>query len=76
MLGRDDQGFVDIKAMALNAAISGSILADPDAFFVIMMASPFGSTWALATAQDMSHPRTGGARRIESDCVTLALVDK
>jgi len=31
MLGRVDQGFVDICAMALNAAISGSIIADPDA---------------------------------------------
>jgi hypothetical protein len=28
MLGRDDQGFVDINAIALNAAISGSILAE------------------------------------------------
>jgi hypothetical protein len=27
MLGRADHGFVDISAMALNAAISGSILA-------------------------------------------------
>jgi hypothetical protein len=30
MLGRDDHGFVDINAMALNATISGPILADPD----------------------------------------------
>jgi hypothetical protein len=28
-LGRVDQGFVDIRAMALNAAISGSSLAEP-----------------------------------------------
>jgi len=28
-LGRVDPGFVDISAMALNAAISGSILALP-----------------------------------------------
>ena len=34
MLGRADQGFVDISAMALNAAISGSILAEPEACFV------------------------------------------
>jgi hypothetical protein len=27
MLGRDDQGFVGIDAIALNAAINGSILA-------------------------------------------------
>jgi len=31
MFGPVDQGFVDIKAMALNAAISGAILALPDA---------------------------------------------
>jgi hypothetical protein len=37
MLGREDQGFVDINAMALNAAISGSILALPDACLVMMM---------------------------------------
>jgi hypothetical protein len=35
MLGRADHGFVDINAMALNAAISGSILAVPDACLVI-----------------------------------------
>jgi hypothetical protein len=50
MLGREDQGFVDISAMALNAAIGGSILADPDGCFVMMMALPFGSTRALVTA--------------------------
>jgi len=44
MLGCADQGFVAISAMALNAAISGSILAEPDACFVMMMALPFGST--------------------------------
>jgi hypothetical protein len=52
--GRVDHGFVDINAMALNAAISGSILAEPEACFVMMMALPFGSTLALATAQDNS----------------------
>ena len=40
MLGRVDQGFVDISAMALNAAISGSIFAEPEACFVMMMALP------------------------------------
>jgi hypothetical protein len=35
MLGRDDHGFVDINAIA---AISGSILALPDACLVMMMA--------------------------------------
>jgi hypothetical protein len=29
MLGRDDHGFVDINATALNAAISGSISCGP-----------------------------------------------
>jgi len=45
MLGRDDHGFVDMSATALNAAISGSILAER---------CPFGSTPALATAQDIN----------------------
>jgi hypothetical protein len=40
-----------ISAMALNAAISGSILAVPDASFVTNMALPFGSTRALPTAK-------------------------
>ena len=53
MFGRDDQGLVDISATALNVAISGSILAEPEACFVMMMALPFGSTLALATAQDI-----------------------
>ena len=53
MLGLDDQEFVDINAMALNAAISGSILAEPDACFVMMMALPFGSTRAFATAKSL-----------------------
>ena len=44
MLGRDDHGFVDMSAIALNAAIRGSIFADPDACFVMMMALAFGST--------------------------------
>ena len=52
MLGRDDHGFVDISAMALNAAISGSILADPEACLVMMMALPFGSTRALTAAPE------------------------
>ena len=49
-LGRADQGFVDINAMALSAAISGSILAVPDACFVMTMALPFGSARALLAA--------------------------
>jgi hypothetical protein len=32
MLGRADQGFIAVRAMALNAAISGSISAGPDAY--------------------------------------------
>jgi hypothetical protein len=31
MLGCDDAGFADIQAIALNAAIKGSILAEPEA---------------------------------------------
>ena len=54
MLGRVDQGFVDISAIALHAAISGSIFAVPEACFVMMMALPFGSTRAFATAHDIS----------------------
>jgi hypothetical protein len=59
MLGRVDQGFVDIKAMALNAAIKGSILAEPEACFVTSMALPFGSTRALATAHDIGAVSEG-----------------
>src|SRR5215468_6614513 len=55
MLGRVDHGFVGISAMALNAAISGSILAEPDARLVIMMALPLSSTRASTTAYDISH---------------------
>ena len=50
MFGCDDAVFAAIHAIALNAAISGSILAVPDARFVMAMALPFGSTRALLTA--------------------------
>ena len=53
MLGCDDAEFAAIQAIALNAAISGSILAEPDACFVMMMALPFGSTRAFATAKSL-----------------------
>ena len=33
MLGREDHGFVDISAMALNATIRELTLADPEACF-------------------------------------------
>ena len=39
--GRGKQGLVDMSAMALNAAMSGSILAYPEACFVMIMALPF-----------------------------------
>jgi hypothetical protein len=39
-LGCVDAGFVAIRAMALNAAINGSILAEPEACLVMMMALP------------------------------------
>jgi hypothetical protein len=54
-LGREDQVFVDNSAMAFNAAISGSILADPDACLVMVMALPLGSTRALLTAHAISR---------------------
>jgi hypothetical protein len=40
MLGCDEAGFAAIQAIALNATMSGSILAEPDACFVMMMALP------------------------------------
>ena len=46
ILGCDEWGFVTIRAIALNAAISGSIFAEPDAGLVTKMALPFGSTRA------------------------------
>jgi hypothetical protein len=53
MLGRSDHGLADINAKALNAATSGSTLADPDGCFVMIMALPFGSTRAFATAKSL-----------------------
>jgi hypothetical protein len=41
MLGCDDAGFADIQATALSAAIAGSILAAPDACFVMRMTLQF-----------------------------------
>jgi hypothetical protein len=61
MHGREDQVFTDINGMALNAAINGSILADPDACFVMMMALPFGSTRALPTAHAIKLDHLGNA---------------
>ena len=53
MLGCDDAGFADIQATALNAAISGSFFAVPEACFVMTIALPFGSTRALLPSQDI-----------------------
>ena len=53
MLGCDDAGFAAIQATALNAAISGSIFAVPDAYLVTVMALPLGSTRAFATAKSL-----------------------
>jgi hypothetical protein len=50
-------GFVDISAMALNAAINGSIFAMPDACLVMTVALPFGSTRALPTAMPSAPAR-------------------
>jgi hypothetical protein len=43
-----------MSAMAFNAAMSGSILAEPEACLIMMMALPFGSTRAFATAHDIT----------------------
>src|SRR4029450_7403529 len=51
MLGCDDPGLPATHAIALNAAVNGSIFAVPEACFVITMALPLGSTRALLTAQ-------------------------
>ena len=61
MLAWCDHGFVDIKAMALKAAINGSIFADPNACFAMMMALPFGSTRALPTAHAIKPDHLGNA---------------
>ena len=39
-----------MNSYRVKAAVSRSILANPDACFVMMMALPFGSTRAFATA--------------------------
>jgi hypothetical protein len=44
-------GIIAIGAMALNAAINGSILATPEACLVVMMALPQGLRRALPTAR-------------------------
>jgi hypothetical protein len=54
MLGCVDAGFEAIHAIALKAAIKGSILAVPEACFVMMIALPRGSTRALPTAHDIN----------------------
>jgi len=46
MLRCDDAGFADIQATALNAGLCGSILAEPEAGFVMMIALPFCATRA------------------------------
>ena len=68
MFGCDDAVFVDIHAMALNAAISGSILAVPEACFVMTMALPFGSTRALLTAYATRACPVGGGAISHSAC--------
>jgi hypothetical protein len=46
---------VDINATALKAAIIGSMLADPEACFVMMIASPLGSTVAVRERLASGH---------------------
>jgi hypothetical protein len=61
MLGRANHGFVDISAIALNAAISGSILADPDACFVMMiLAGAPGAYWFPAAICRKPDRHSGG----------------
>jgi hypothetical protein len=48
VLGRVDQGFADISAIALNAAIIGSSFGEHEAYFVVTMVLPFGLTYASA----------------------------
>ena len=59
-LAASTRGFVDINAMALNAAINGSIFALSDACLVMRMAFPIGSTPALVTAETLIYD-LGGA---------------
>jgi hypothetical protein len=47
MLGRADQGYVSIDAMALDAARKGSILAVPEAGLVMTLALPRWSTLGI-----------------------------
>ena len=70
MPGRDDHGFVDISATALNTAIRGSILADPDACLVIIMALPFGAAGREPrTIADGMSERHNHAVRTPHSCV-------
>ena len=70
MLGRADQRLVDINAMALNAAIRGSILADPEGLLRIAVAfdgSPEAWT-ALETA-------IGFAERCHGELTVISVAD-
>jgi hypothetical protein len=58
MLGGVDQGFVDIRAMALNAAISGLILAVPEACLATRMTLPIDA--GLTTARYQAASAVGG----------------
>ena len=58
MLGRADHGFVDSNAIALNAAISGSILAVPKARWALMMALLLGPTSGACHNQPFRRGRT------------------
>jgi hypothetical protein len=69
MLGCADAGFAAIQAIALNAAIKGSILAVPDARLVMMMALPLGSTRALlALGLDRYETRDHGSCTDNAGC--------
>ena len=65
MIGRVDDWFCGHQRDSVGRGHSGSLSADPEAYFLMVIALPFGSTRALATAQDISrsppcvaiHPR-------------------
>jgi hypothetical protein len=75
VLDRDEEGFVDISAMVLNATFSGSIFADPAACLVTRTVLPFGATRALPRPiftmlgrLRLDSPITSVVRRLRQEC--------
>ena len=70
---------MDIDAIALKAASTGSILADPDACLVMMIALPLGFTPAPSRLHAANHDRLCedfGFQREERTCIGLALISE